>query len=141
MKDDDSSLEEQVMANPSDLLLMANGGGLAVPSQYCFALCTFAMQFYSNMLGDEQIRKKFLTLSNQRTAFVAAAAKVAQECESYRILSSLICDEGHNNIYLLFSTSFNCFAKNALKRLNRVETEAPAKMSRSIRKLNSKSSK
>ena len=59
MKDNHSSLEEQVMANPTVLLLMANRGGLAVPRQYCFVMCSFAMQLYSEMSEDEQIRKKF----------------------------------------------------------------------------------
>ena len=96
MQDDDSSLEEQVIANSSDLLLMANRGGSAVPSQYCFALCSFTMQLYFKM-SDDPIKKKFLTLSNQRTA-----AKSAQESEYYGILSSQICDEGHKQ-FILYS--------------------------------------
>jgi len=141
MKDEDPSVDEHLKNNPSELLVMANRGGLCIPTEYCFALCSFASQLYAAISAEEEIRKKLLSTSNQRVAFVSAATKLAKESDTYNVLCVQTCLENHNNFDLILRICFNCFAKNELKRLNRVEIEAPAKMSRTIRKLTSKSAK
>ena len=57
MKDDDTSIETLLEGNDSELLRMANRGGLAIPTNYSFAVCTFALQLYSVVSAEEEIKK------------------------------------------------------------------------------------
>ena len=59
MKDVDTSIETLLEGNESELLRMANRGGLAIPTNYCFAVCTFAMQLYSVVFAEEEIKKNY----------------------------------------------------------------------------------
>ena len=53
------------------------------------------------------------------------------------VLLDIKCSAGHNNFDPIIKCAFNCFVKNELKRLNVPKLEAPAKMSRTVRKLTS----
>ena len=141
MKDDDTSIETLLEGNESELLRMANCGGLAIPTNYCFAVCTFAMQLYSVVSAEEEIKKKLLSLPNQRAGFIAAASKGAKDSEAYQVLFYQACAQRRNNFKSILQISFNFSAKNELKRLNKVEIELPVKMTRTIRKLTAKTSK
>ena len=61
-----------------------------------------------------------------------AASRVAKDSEAYRVLVYQTCAQRHNNFEPILQISFNCFAKNELKRSNKVEIEPPAKMTRTI---------
>jgi len=45
--------------NPSELLLMANRGELSIPTEYCFAVCTYAMQMYTEISEEEQTKRNY----------------------------------------------------------------------------------
>ena len=128
-----------VSDNRDALVAMADRGGLSAPKQYCFAICAFGVQIYKAISGNDGVRKQFLCLKNQQTVFVSLLVELATESSEHVILTQQECEEGHCNFSLILQSLFNCFAKNELKRINRCEIEAPAKMSRGLRKLSSKS--
>ena len=136
----DDHPELDVHEGSSELLQIANRGGLSVPSEYSFAVCSLAVQMYTMISSDETIKTNLLCLSNPRSAFSKAVIKVAKDSATHEILTRQKCCKGHANFYLILQIAFNCFAKNELKRLNAVGVDAPERMARSIRKLSSKNS-
>ena len=118
--DEDLAINDVSNESPNELIDMANRGGLSTPTEYCFAVCTFAMKLYSHISANETVKKNFLSMAKQRDVFIAAACEVAKKCDTYNVLQTKTCLQGHNNFNLILQTSFNCFAKNELKRLNRV---------------------
>ena len=122
------------------LLKITDRGGLAVPTYYCFAVCSMAVQAYDSIISDEVLKQKLMKFSNQRYAFVQILSNVAEFSEVLSAAKYLSCGQMHVNFKLFLQTAFNCFAKNDLKRLNQCQVDAPSKMSRSVRKLTAKSS-
>jgi len=58
----------------AQLFEIADRGGLSAPTQPCFAI---TVQLYSSLVSNEHVKKEFLTLSNQRSAFTTAVSEVA----------------------------------------------------------------
>ena len=119
---------------------MADRGGLSVPTEYCFAVCGLAVKLYALILSEDSVKKRFISLPNPRQSFICATINVAENCKLLAKLIVQSCDEGHRNFDNIVKITFNCCAKNEMKRLNVVNIDPPAKMSRAIRKLNSKNS-
>lgn len=137
--DSESTLSLSDVSEAENLLIaMADRGGLSVPKQYCFAICALGVQIYSKLNSNDSIRQKFFCLKNQREAFVSALTHLVKQNSDHDFLLDQTCEEGHCNFKAILQSLFNCFAKNELKRLNQCE-EPPAKMSRGVRKLTSKS--
>ena len=122
------------------LLELADRGGLAVPTDYCFVICLMATQAYEKIVSNDATKKKFMAQKNHRGVFIKALRTLAQSSEIYNGAISQTCSKMHNNFSLILQTAFNCFAKNELKRLNNCIIDAPAKMQRIVRKLTAKSS-
>ena len=100
----------------------ANRGGLAQPTEFCFAATTLAVQYYLSLLSCDEAKSKLFACRNQRSAFVQAILTVARK----RALNQ-ICTLGHN--FVIVQTAFNCFAKNEQKRLNAPKRDDPGPMS------------
>ena len=120
------------------LLKLTDRGGLAIPTDYCFAVCSMAVQAYDSIISDEVLKQKLMKFSNQCYAFVQIQSNVVKFSEVFSTAKYLSC-QMHVNFKLILQTAFNCFAKNDLKRLNQCQVDAPTKMSRSVRKLTAKS--
>ena len=129
-----------VVENAQNLLLaMADRGGLSAPTQYCYAVCAMGVQMYTKLRSNDDIRHKFFCLKNQRASFVSSLVTAAAGNQEHTMLLNIKCGQDHINFSAIVRSLFNCFAKNELKRLNQCEIEPPAKMSRTVRKLTSKS--
>ena len=79
------------------LLELANRGGLAVPSDYCFAVSTLAVQAFDALTSDDSAKKKLLQCNNQRCAFVQAVCNSIQSINLYASLKEFCCEQGHHN--------------------------------------------
>ena len=140
-KNNDSDKLEKYLDNENIYLLKSTDcGGLAVPMDYSFALCSMAVQAYDNIISDEVLKQKLMKFSNQRFAFVQILSNIAKFSKVLSTTKYCSCGQMHVNCILILLTAFNCFAKNELKRLNQCHVDAPSKMSRSARKLTAKSS-
>ena len=116
---------------------MANRGGLSSPSQFCYAATAFAVHHYNHILANKHLKKRLLTSSNSRCLFVNALLSLAK---NYNTTFFLSCRDGHASFPRILEASFNCFAKNELKRLNTTSQDnRHASESRKLRKLASKS--
>ena len=121
------------------LVAMADRCGLSAPKQYCFAICALGVHIYSKLRSNDSVRKQFLCFNNQRVAFISVLTEVVkQNADQHEFLLNQTCNEGHCNFKAILQSIFNCFAKNELKRVNKCD-KPPAKMSRGVRKLTSKS--
>lgn len=122
---------------------MTDRGGLAEPTELCFAVTALAVKYFTIISDSIDMKKKLLCCQNQRFVFVKAAHDVVYSSRLMRPLLNTYCASGHANFNLIVETAFNCFAKNELKRINSKPSlaEPPTKNLRKIRKLTSKASK
>ena len=129
-----------IPAEYKQLFEMADRGGLSEPTELSFAITVLAVQCYTAILSDNDAKQKLFCMINQRSAFIGAVSKKL-EADDFGTVLQRSCDAGHQNFELILATTFNCFAKNELKRLNAPKV-APSLMSsnRKIRKLTSKDS-
>ena len=119
IKNNDSDLLDKYLDNENMYLLkLTDRGGLAVPMDYCFAVCSMAVQAYDSIISDKVLKQKLMKFSNQRYAFVQILSNVAEFSEAFSTAKYLSCSQMHVNFKLIVQTAFNCFAKNELKRLN-----------------------
>ena len=115
---------------------IANRGGLSSPSEFCYAATSaFAVHHYNHIITNERLKIRILKSSNSRSLFVNVLMTLAKKYDTTFFLN---CKDGHASFRHILEASFNCFAKNELKRLNishgnRQETET-----RKLRKLTSK---
>ena len=58
---------------------MANRGGLARPTEFCFAVTTLAEQYYYSLLSNDTAKAKLFTCLNQRSAFLRAVKTVVKD--------------------------------------------------------------
>ena len=124
------------------LFEMADRGGLAEPTEYCYGVTALAVHYYSAIAANDAMLQKLLTFKNQRSVFVAAITHCTLSSQVLRKLTNVKCSAKHSNFDYIVQSSFNCFAKNLLKRLNsRPSLEEPEKKTRKMRKLTSKASK
>ena len=126
----------------AELFKIADRGGLSMPTEFCFAITTLAVQFYSAVMSNDIIRGNLLSHSNQRSAFLSAVCEVAASSVHKTLLQQTCAAVAkHSPFKVIVQKAFNCFAKNELKRFNAGKT-APDTMvsSRKIRKLTSKAS-
>lgn len=134
----DREIQISIPPEHKQLFEMADRGGLSSPSELCFAITALAFQSYNLICGDTVTKRRLLALNNACSVFVATLADIAESFDNH-VLSQR-CTNDHANFELIAQCSFNCFAKNELKRLNSSQ-DMPAKMSRTVRKLQSSSSK
>lgn len=132
-----SKITDFVPENHKTVFEMANRGGLAEPTEFCFVVTAVAVQWYSTISSDKLAKHRLLSDSNSRTLFVSAVFGAINSSDSLRSLLSQRCLDNHNNFHLIVQSAFNCFAKNELKRWNAPQMEAPAKMVRTATKLTS----
>ena len=119
IKNNDSDVLDKYLDNENMYLLkLTDRGGLAVPTDYCFAVCSMAVQAYDSIISDKVLKQKLMKFSNQRYAFVQILSNVAKFSEALSTAKYLSCNQMHVNFKLIVQTAFNCFAKNELKRLN-----------------------
>ena len=123
------------------LFAIADRGGLAAPTEFCFAVTALSVQFYSAIAADISIKHKLFASKNQRYDFTIAIMNVMQAHSNFKNLVHQKCSAGHQNFEMIVKSTFNCFAINEMKRLN-VSQDAPPTLScnRKIRKLTSKGS-
>ena len=57
------------------LLDIVNRGDLSKPSEFCYIVTALAVQYYSVLTDNDPARIQFLTLSNQREAFIFCTKK------------------------------------------------------------------
>ena len=107
------------------------------PSELCFATTAVAVQSYSAISSNEDMKKLLMLAYNLRSLFVASLSQLVQSRPLYAPLFSKKCGKNHNNFALIVQCAFNCFSRNELKRINSRKNEPSAKMSRTARKLTS----
>ena len=54
---------------------IADEGRLSKPSEFCYTVSALAVQYYSALTDNDHARIRFLTLLNQREAFIFALKK------------------------------------------------------------------
>ena len=54
--DEDLAINDVSNESPNELIDMANRGGLSTPTEYCFAVCSFAMKLYSDISANETVK-------------------------------------------------------------------------------------
>ena len=94
---------------------IADRGDLSTPLEFCYTVTALAVQYYLALTDNDHARIRFLTLSNQREAFIFALKKALpfQNCSLLLQRSA-----GHLNFTAIIESAFNCFAKNEPKRIN-----------------------
>ena len=138
-KENEIRVEDHLPEECQKLFNDADRGGLAAPSEFCFATTTLAVQSYSAVNSNDEMKKRLLTCENPRSLFVTSLSQSVKSRPLLAPLSLQKCANNHNNFELIIQCAFNCFSKNELKRINSRKNEPPAKMSRTVRKLTSKS--
>ena len=133
LNDEENVAPPDFVGNSNTLFHLANRGGLCIPSEFCFALTSFAVQNYNFLSFDVTLKEKLLTTCNPRQVFIYALKSIASSSDIYTSLVSKTCASGHFCFDNVLASAFNCFAKNELKRMNtEKENEVTA---RKIRKL------
>ena len=107
-------------------------------SELCFAITALAVQSYSAVSSNEDMKKHLMLADNPRSLFVSSQSQLVQSRPLYAPLFFKKCGKNHNNFALIVQCAFNCFSRNELKRINSRKYESPAKMSRTAQKLTSK---
>ena len=129
---DPPSLRDCVRQDFKCLFENANHGGLAEPSELCFATTMLAVQCYTALVADRSRRTKLFSLQNQKSTFISALVKCAES--SYSFLLKQKCSADHYNFEAIIGVAFNCFAKNNLQRINN-KSYLPQSSSKKLRKL------
>ena len=80
---------------------LTDRGGLAVPMDYCFAVCSMAVQAYDSIISDEVLKQKLMKFSNQRYAFVQILSNVAEFSEVLSTAKYLSCGQMHVKFKLI----------------------------------------
>jgi len=133
------ALNDHFPADCKHLFQETDRGGLAAPSEFCFAITTIAVQTYTAVSANADIKKSLLTSNNARKIFTTSLLQSAKSRPFFAPLCSQKCVNNHSNFDYIVQCAFNCFSRNELKRINSRKNDPPAKMSRTARKLNSKS--
>ena len=113
-------------------------GGLFSPFKFCYAANAFAVHHYNHIITNERLKIRFLISSNCRSLFVNVLMALARK---YDTTFFLACNDGHPSFPRILEASFNCFAKNELKRLNVSHANRQEAETRKLRKLTSKGTK
>ena len=135
--EDTFQIQDCVPEEHRKLFDIVNHGGLSMPTEICFTVTSLAVQCYNAIEADESVKKRLLAMNNQRAGCPHAVSCIAKQPDFIHVLLDIKCSAGHDNFDPIIKCAFNCFAKNELKGLNAPKLEAPAKMSRTIRKLTS----
>ena len=85
---------------------------LSAITELCYAVTALAVQAYSAVLSDSEIRIKFLASNKQRCVFTQALLRLSSSSAAVLKKSH---SQYHENLALIFQTAFHCFAKNELK--------------------------
>ena len=137
-KSNELSVDDHLPEGCKKLFKDADRGGLVAPSELCFATTALAVQSYTFVNLNEDMKKRLMAADNPRSLFVASLSQSVQSRPLLAQLANQKCANDHNNFELIIQCAFNCFSKNELKRLNSRKNEPPAKMCRTARKLTSK---
>ena len=138
--DNEIFLSDYVPQDYMKLFNDADGGSLAVPTEFYFALTALAVHGYNAIFSDDTIKERLLSLSKQRLIFVVSILKVIAVSDYIDLLNQK-CTDHHFNFELILQTAYNYYAKNELKRLNSRSGDLSAKMAQDMRKPNSKTVK
>ena len=139
--DDSFSIHHYLPDEYKQLFENVNRGGLSQPSEFIYTVTALAVQHYMAILSTgEPTKTKFLSMSNPRSVFLKALINIAAATETLSNLLSQQCSAGHLNFKEVVKSTFNCFAKNELKRINAFKVEMPEISVKKLRKLTSKSS-
>jgi len=128
-------IENWICKEYMTLFAEANRVGCLLLTKYCFMGTALAVQSYTALSEDNEIKTKLLSIGNQCTIFTEEVQRLV--FRSAAVLDQS-CTRNHNDFKLIIQTAFNCFAKIELKRLNCKKAKPPAKMHPTKRKLNSK---
>ena len=110
--------------------------GLSAPTKLCFAVTALTIQAYTAISSDGNMKMKLLTSGTEQRAIFTKALHLFASSGCLSVLNQP-CSKQHENFDVVVQSASNCFARNEPKRLNCRRTEPPAKMQRTVRKLNS----
>ena len=120
------------------LLQLADRGGLAEPTHLCLSICIIAYTYYKQIENNSDTWTIFIKMRTLQDVFVGAVQQVIAGEQSTSVLLTAKCDNGHVFIGTLLRKMFNCFVKNALKRMNECTTTTSKEATfRKVRKLQS----
>ena len=119
-----------------------NRGGLTKPSEYTFMLAVHCWRVFEEINASLPLKSRLLAAECQRSLFVKIMDRVTDiDSLGHPLVSENYCFKGHDLKSLLVQRLFNCFAKNAVKKLTsdaNQSNQQPAKR-RKIAKLSSAS--
>ena len=75
----------------SKLFKMANQGGMAQPTEFCFVVTTLAVQYYYSLLLNDVEKAKLFACLNQRSAFLQAVKTVVKDSPNFRSAVNQLC--------------------------------------------------
>ena len=101
-------------------------------------MCALAVQAYEAITSDADAQKALMQYRSQRHAFIQTVSNRVKTSNFYSIVKNLSCKQMHKNFEIILQIAFNCLAKNELKQLNQSQMEAPAKMTRTVKRLRPK---
>jgi hypothetical protein len=119
-----------------------NRGGLTKPSEYTFMLAVHCWRVFEEINASPPLKSRLLAAECQRSLFVKIMDRVTDiDSLGHPLVSENYCFKGHDLKSLLVQRLFNCFAKNAVRKLTsdaNQSNQQPAKR-RKIAKLSSAS--
>ena len=124
--DDSFSIHHYLPDEYKQLFENVNFGGLSQPSEFIYTVTALAVQHYMVILSTiEPTKTMFLSMSNPRSVFLKALINIVAETETLSDLLFQQCSAGHLNFKEMVKSTFNCFAKKELKRINAFKVKLP----------------
>ena len=105
------------IVNADELFNSVNRGGLAHLTEINLTVCALAYCFFQQVNDADDKLTKFLTVDNQREAFVKNVQDILQNDPSFGCLLKVKCSRNHNIFAPLAKTFFNCCVQNLRRRL------------------------
>ena len=103
-------------ATAKQLLNLVDRGGLAKPTCFHFALCSFVFFCFKQISEKDALLDELLLKPKQCNIFVNAVSAIASV--SFPIILHTKCKEGHSVFNIVAKKLFNLFSRNVLKRIN-----------------------
>ena len=120
------------------LLQLVDRVGLAEPTHLCLSICIIAYTYYKQIENNSDTWTIFIKMRALQDVFVGAVQRVIAGEQSTSVLLTAKCDNSHVFVGTLLHKMFNCFVKNALKRMNECTTPTSKEATfRKVRKLQS----
>ena len=139
--DDSFSIHHYPPDEYKQLFENVNCGSLSQPSEFIYTGTALAVQHYMVILSPiEPTKTKFLSMNYPRSVFLKALINIGAATETLSNILFQQCSAGHLIFKEVVKSTFICFAKKELKRINAFKVKLSEISAKKLRKLTSKSS-